>query len=127
MGTDPVDKGKPHERCGARTRGGKPCQKWPITGRARCLLHGGKSSGPKSLAGRKRIGAAHFIHGAYSKENVALKNEFQQRIAEMRQGRERILASLKQIAVENPEALKRGGFSQRAVRALKDLPIAEVE
>ena len=30
-------------RCGAKTRSGHPCKKWPIIGRTRCRLHGGKS------------------------------------------------------------------------------------
>jgi hypothetical protein len=29
--------------CGAKTRSGRPCQKFPVTGRARCRLHGGAS------------------------------------------------------------------------------------
>ena len=28
-------------RCGARTRGGSPCRKYPIRWRRRCRLHGG--------------------------------------------------------------------------------------
>jgi glucans biosynthesis protein len=28
-------------RCGARTRNGSPCRKYPIRGRRRCRLHGG--------------------------------------------------------------------------------------
>jgi len=29
------------QRCGARTRGGSPCRKYPIRQRRRCRLHGG--------------------------------------------------------------------------------------
>jgi hypothetical protein len=32
-------------RCGARTRGGTPCQRPAIRGRKRCRLHGGLSPG----------------------------------------------------------------------------------
>jgi len=47
------------KRCGARTRSGKPCRLWPLHGKTRCKLHGGKSPGaPK--------GNAHAVtHGAY--------------------------------------------------------------
>lgn len=31
----------PAQRCGARTRGGSPCRKYPIRRRRRCRLHGG--------------------------------------------------------------------------------------
>ena len=39
MGTESVAAGAP--RCGARTRGGRPCRKHPIRWRQRCRLHGG--------------------------------------------------------------------------------------
>lgn len=32
-------------RCGARTRGGSPCQAPAIAGKSRCRMHGGKGSG----------------------------------------------------------------------------------
>ena len=39
MGTECVAAGA--ERCGARTRGGRPCLNHPIRWRQRCRLHGG--------------------------------------------------------------------------------------
>lgn len=42
-------------RCGARTRRGTPCQCQPEPGRDRCKLHGGKSTGPRSEAGREAV------------------------------------------------------------------------
>jgi hypothetical protein len=44
--------------CGARTRRGTPCKSMSIPGKERCKLHGGKSTGPKTLEGRKRIAQA---------------------------------------------------------------------
>jgi hypothetical protein len=42
-------------RCGARTRAGAPCQA-PGNGKGgRCKLHGGKSTGPRTHDGRRRI------------------------------------------------------------------------
>jgi hypothetical protein len=47
--------------CGARTRAGYPCRGIPVfrppgtPGRARCRLHGGKSTGPRTPEGRARI------------------------------------------------------------------------
>ena len=45
-------------RCGARTRKGTPCRARAIPVRSRCKYHGGRSTGPRSEAGRQRISAA---------------------------------------------------------------------
>lgn len=40
--------------CGARSkRTGQPCKLDPVPGRTRCKFHGGKSTGPKSEAGKQ--------------------------------------------------------------------------
>nr|WP_274654489.1 HGGxSTG domain-containing protein [Halocynthiibacter sp. C4] len=44
--------------CGAKTRTGTPCKRKSEVGRQRCSLHGGKSTGPKTTEGRKRISEA---------------------------------------------------------------------
>jgi len=41
------------ERCGAKTRTGKVCQRKAMTN-GRCLNHGGLSTGPKTKAGKKK-------------------------------------------------------------------------
>ena len=51
--------------CGAKTRSGKPCEKFPLASKRRCRLHGGLSTGPKTEAGRAAIAAAHYKHGRY--------------------------------------------------------------
>ena len=51
--------------CGAQTRSGTPCGKFPVAGKRRCRLHGGASTGPKSKAGRDRIAAAQLKQGKY--------------------------------------------------------------
>lgn len=43
------------QRCGAKTRSGKPCQCQPEPGRDRCKLHGGRSTGARTEAGREAI------------------------------------------------------------------------
>ena len=58
-------------RCGAATRSGKPCAApamWSDrTGRyTRCRLHGGKSTGPRTLAGLERSRKANWKTGHYS-------------------------------------------------------------
>ena len=57
--------------CGAKTRSGKPCAKYPMNEKRRCRLHGGLSTGPKTAEGRARIAAAHFKHGKRSKAFTA--------------------------------------------------------
>ena len=52
-------------RCGAKTRSGVPCAKFPMEGKRRCRLHGGLSTGPKTAAGREAISAANTKHGRY--------------------------------------------------------------
>ena len=44
--------------CGAKTRAGGRCQVRAEPGKARCRFHGGKSTGPKTEAGRNRIAEA---------------------------------------------------------------------
>ena len=52
-------------RCGAKNRRGSPCQ-CPAMANGRCRLHGGLSTGPKTLAGIARIRQALTKHGGYS-------------------------------------------------------------
>jgi hypothetical protein len=55
-------------RCGARTRSGCPCGAPAIRGKLRCRMHGGRSTGPRTAAGRARVAAARTIHGRYGAE-----------------------------------------------------------
>ena len=52
-------------RCGAKTRSGVLCAKFPMEGKRRYRLHGGLSKGPKTAAGRAAISAANTKHGRY--------------------------------------------------------------
>ena len=49
---------KDRPRCGAKTRAGRPCRMRVEFGKARCRLHGGLSTGPKTDTGRARIAEA---------------------------------------------------------------------
>ena len=60
----------PGRRCLAKTRQGTPCQNPAIKGPGRCKLHGGKSTGPRTAAGRARVAAANTKHGRRSKAHV---------------------------------------------------------
>ena len=61
----------PGKLCGAKTRSGASCKKPALRGKARCQLHGGLSTGPRTEAGRARIASAHIKHGRLTKEKRA--------------------------------------------------------
>jgi hypothetical protein len=53
---------KPHEadRCGAKTRAGGTCKRWPLHGRKRCRLHGGLTPrGPDSANWKTGLHSKH--------------------------------------------------------------------
>ena len=62
-------------RCSAKTRAGTPCQKPAISGKARCQLHGGRSTGPRTEEGRRRIAAANVKHGRKTKERLKAQRD----------------------------------------------------
>ncbi|MFN3262978.1 MAG: HGGxSTG domain-containing protein [Pikeienuella sp.] len=45
-------------RCGARTRTGLPCRAPVVSGKSRCRMHGGLSTGARTVEGRARIAEA---------------------------------------------------------------------
>jgi hypothetical protein len=58
----------PGQRCGAKTRSGTPCKNPAIVGKARCRIHGGKSTGAKTPEGRAKLRALHWEHGRSTTE-----------------------------------------------------------
>ncbi len=46
------------EFCEAKTRRGTACRQRPLKGKRRCRLHGGLSTGPRTMEGRARIAEA---------------------------------------------------------------------
>ena len=65
------DHAKANKRCGARTRGGGQCKRWPVDGRSRCRAHGGAT--PRGTA------SPHFKHGRYSTVlSVRVNEKYQQ-------------------------------------------------
>ena len=54
----------PAPRCQAQSKRSKQqCRKASMTGKNVCRIHGGKSTGPKTLQGRNRCAAAKTVHG----------------------------------------------------------------
>ena len=60
-------------RCGARTRAGGACRQ-PAMANGRCRFHGGKSTGPRTAAGRAASAQAHLRHGGDTRELAALRS-----------------------------------------------------
>ena len=65
----------PGQRCGAKTRRGTGCQRPANKKNGRCRLHGGASTGPKTLEGRERIAQSNLRHGKYTKEKLEKQRE----------------------------------------------------
>lgn len=65
----------PGQRCHAKTRKGTPCQNPVVTGRNRCRMHGGKSTGPRTAEGKARVAEAlgHFLWKNGSGANLVPK------------------------------------------------------
>ena len=53
------------KKCGAKNRKGLPCGNAPIKGRNRCKFHGGRTTGPKTQAGKDRSKMNSVTHGVY--------------------------------------------------------------
>jgi len=53
--------------CLAKTRRGTLCRNPALKGRSRCQLHGGRSTGPKTIEGRARVRIANWRHGHRAK------------------------------------------------------------
>lgn len=70
-------------RCGAKTRKGKSCRA-PAMANGRCRMHGGKSTGPRTLEGLERSRKANWKHGYYSAESITARRYMSQLLRESR-------------------------------------------
>ena len=61
----------PGVRCGAKTKAGGECQRPAVKRTGRCTRHGGKSTGPRTQAGRDKLAQLHLKHGQLTKEKRA--------------------------------------------------------
>lgn len=56
-------------RCQARAKhSGEQCRKAAVTGKRVCRTHGGRSTGPKTAAGRQACSDAKTVHGRETRE-----------------------------------------------------------
>src|SRR6478672_16246 len=73
----PLEAARASPRCGAKTRStGCACRN-PAMANGRCRKHGGKSTGPVTAPGRERSRKARWVHGLYSRETKAARQEAQ--------------------------------------------------
>ena len=71
-------------RCGARSkRTGKPCRGAAMPN-GRCKLHGGKSTGPRTMEGLERSRRANWKHGHFSREAKAERSRLRAAILALR-------------------------------------------
>ena len=69
--------------CGAKARQNnhQPCRQPAMINRERCRLHGGRSFGPKTDAGKLKSARANLKHGLYTKTAIAEKRAMQEMMA----------------------------------------------
>jgi len=71
-------------RCQALSKRTKQqCQAPAMKGKSKCRFHGGKSTGPKTLAGRQRIADVKTIHGHETRQIRKERQEASLRLAEL--------------------------------------------
>ncbi len=79
-------------RCQAKSKqSGKQCGNFAVRDRKVCHIHGGKSTGARTAAGRLRQKKGSWKHGMQSKEAIAERKSFREMIKEHK-------AQLKEIA-----------------------------
>lgn len=73
-------------KCGAkaRTNNHRPCRQ-PAMLNGRCRLHGGKSTGAKTEAGKLRRKLVNITHGFYTAESIAERKIMREMIREAKQ------------------------------------------
>jgi hypothetical protein len=65
-------------RCGARTRGGTPCQAPAVRGKRRCRMHGGATGSGAPKGNRNAL-----KHGLYTREAIAERRKLRDLIKQM--------------------------------------------
>lgn len=69
-------------RCQATSkRTGLQCRSPSLSGKSCCARHGGRSTGPRTETGKRKIAAAQLKHGLYSKSAIAYRQEVAARLA----------------------------------------------
>ena len=71
-------------QCSATSkRTGGQCRAAALKGKTKCAVHGGKSTGPRTLEGKARISAAQLVHGRETREGRLERSQGLARLAEL--------------------------------------------
>lgn len=63
-------------RCKAQSkRSGEQCRKAAMKGKSVCLAHGGRSTGPRTAAGRAKCAEAKTVHGREGRQSREVRAE----------------------------------------------------
>jgi len=68
------------QRCGAKTRSGKPCMSPAVSGKKRCRMHGG-AEGSGAPRGNKNA----LKHGFFSREQIELRRTIRNTVRRSRE------------------------------------------
>ena len=110
-------------RCLARTRHGTACQCPAIRGRRRCRLHGGLSTGPRTLEGLAHIRKANTRHGRYSRENVELARAIREHQRNFLEGALRMRGPMGRHLLNMARS---GGIPPRLIEQLREMVRADL-
>lgn len=72
-------------KCGAKakSRDGKPCLHVALAN-GRCYYHGGRCTGPRTIAGKQKCKEVNIRHGYYSKEAMEERKAFRETLKEFK-------------------------------------------
>jgi hypothetical protein len=94
-------------RCAAKSkRTGNQCGKPALKGKAVCQFHGGRSTGPKTEAGKARQRASVITSGKYTKESITDRSRGALRLARL----EDAMYVLKMTDAPRTRGRKRKGY-----------------
>ena len=104
------------KRCSAKSkRSGEQCKKPALRGKVVCDFHGGRSTGPKTEAGKDRIAAAHTVHGRETREQRAERSAASARISRL----EDAMHVLKMTTAPRSRGRKAAGY--RPITSVEDV------
>jgi hypothetical protein len=95
-------------RCAAKSkRSGEQCKKPAMRGKAVCDFHGGRSTGPKTQAGKARNATAHTVHGRETRVQRAKRSATSARISQL----EDVMYVLKMTTAPRTRGRKASGYT----------------
>lgn len=108
------------KKCGATCSDGSECEAYAMDGSERCRHHGGKSTGPKTEAGKKKTRTNAVTHGLY-----ALPEHLKEQFTETQQDRynayyEALCTRYEHRLGQEPDAFAKDRLSRVAIECVKE-------